>query len=56
MASALIALGGWRSVFWAVTAAGVLGLLLAVLQLKETRPAEHRADTSWASVLAVNGT
>ncbi len=50
--SGLIAVGGWRAVFWAVTVAGIVGLLLAVLQLKETRPAEHRADTSWASVLA----
>ena len=50
--SALIAVGGWRAVFWAVTIAGVVGLLLATLQLQETRPAEHRADTSWASVLA----
>ncbi|HEY9237019.1 MULTISPECIES: multidrug effflux MFS transporter [Phenylobacterium] len=49
--SALIAVGGWRSVFWAVTIAGVVGLLLAALQLQETRPAEHRAETSWSGIL-----
>jgi len=50
--SALIAAGGWRAVFWAVTIAGVVSLLLALLQLEETRPAERRAETSWSSVLA----
>lgn len=50
--SALIAVSGWRGVFWAVTIAGIIGLVLAVLQLEETRPAAHREGSSWGSALS----
>jgi DHA1 family bicyclomycin/chloramphenicol resistance-like MFS transporter len=40
---------GWRGVFWALTAAGVIAFLLAATQLQETREIHHRADSSWAS-------
>ncbi|WP_309682434.1 multidrug effflux MFS transporter [Polaromonas sp.] len=50
--SGVIALGGWRAVFWAVTVAGVAGLLLTGLTLKETRPTEDRLQSSVGSALA----
>lgn len=40
--SAVIAVGDWRWVFWAVTVAAVLGLLAMVRGLPETRGAEAR--------------
>lgn len=49
--SGIIAVLGWRAVFWAITAAAVLALFLAVTQLKETRPAHLRADSTWRTVL-----
>ena len=50
--SLLIELSGWRAVFWAVTVAGVLSLLLLAARLPETRPAHERRDSSWAGALA----
>jgi len=50
--SGVIALGGWRAVFWAVTVAGVAGLLLTGMTLKETRPPEDRVESSVRSALA----
>jgi DHA1 family bicyclomycin/chloramphenicol resistance-like MFS transporter len=50
--SIIIAAFGWRGVFWALTVAGGLAFLLAVTQLKETREAHHRADSSWGTALA----
>ncbi len=53
--SLLIESLGWRSVFWAVTAAGVLGLVLLATSLPETRPPEQRVDSSVGSALAGYG-
>jgi MFS transporter, DHA1 family, multidrug resistance protein len=50
--SLIIAAFGWRGVFWALTCAGAAAFLLAATQLKETREAHHRADSSWASAFA----
>jgi DHA1 family bicyclomycin/chloramphenicol resistance-like MFS transporter len=47
--SIIIAAFGWRGVFWALTVAGGIAFLLAATQLKETREAHHRADSSWTS-------
>ncbi|MBA3594975.1 MAG: Bcr/CflA family efflux MFS transporter, partial [Polaromonas sp.] len=44
--SLLIESLGWRSVFWAVTVAGVAGLVLLASSLPETRPPEQRVDSS----------
>ncbi|HEY3048606.1 MAG TPA: multidrug effflux MFS transporter [Polaromonas sp.] len=50
--SGVIALGGWRAVFWAVTVAGIAGLLLTGMTLNETRPPEDRVESSVRSALA----
>jgi DHA1 family bicyclomycin/chloramphenicol resistance-like MFS transporter len=50
--SIIIASFGWRGVFWALSAAAVIALLLAATQLRETREAHHREDSSWASAFA----
>jgi DHA1 family bicyclomycin/chloramphenicol resistance-like MFS transporter len=42
---------GWRSVFWAVTAAGLLGLVLMASSLTETRLPAQRLDSSLGSAL-----
>ena len=49
--SLLIEWAGWRSVFWAVTVAGILGLALLATSLRETRPASQRVDSSVRSAL-----
>jgi len=46
--SAVIGLGGWRWVFWAVTAAAVLGMLAMVRGLPETRGPAARGDSQLA--------
>jgi DHA1 family bicyclomycin/chloramphenicol resistance-like MFS transporter len=43
---------GWRAVFWAVTIAAVLAVVLLATSLKETRPSEHRGGSSFASAMA----
>ena len=43
---------GWRGVFWAVTIAAVLAIALTAIGLEETRPAEHRGESSFASAWA----
>ena len=53
--SLLIESLGWRSVFWAVTVAAVLGLVLLTTSLPETRPPERRVDSSVRSALAAYG-
>jgi len=53
--SLLIESLGWRSVFWAVTVAAVLGLALLATSLPETRPPAQRVDSSVASALAAYG-
>ena len=49
--SLLIESLGWRSVFWAVTVAAVLGLVLLATSLRETRPVAERANSSVRSAL-----
>jgi len=53
--SLVIALTGWRGVFWAVALASVAGLLLTGISLKETRPAEERVESSLGSALRAYG-
>jgi DHA1 family bicyclomycin/chloramphenicol resistance-like MFS transporter len=53
--SVLIESVGWRSVFWAVTVAAAIGLLLLAFSLEETRPPGDRVDSSFASALAGYG-
>lgn len=50
--SFLIEWAGWRSVFWAVTVAAVLGLFLLATRLPETRPMAQRAGASFRSAVA----
>ncbi len=50
--SAVIAFYGWRGVFWAVTIAAFIGLILLSTQLKETRSKEDRAGSSFRSAMA----
>ena len=53
--SVLIEAFGWRSVFWAVTVAAGLGLLLLATSLPETRPPEKRVDSSFGSAITAYG-
>ncbi len=53
--SLLIESLGWRSVFWAVTVAGVAGLVLLATSLPETRPPAQRVDSSVGSALKAYG-
>ncbi len=50
--SGVIALAGWRGVFWAVAVAAIAGLLLVSQGLRETRPAAERLESSLASALS----
>jgi DHA1 family bicyclomycin/chloramphenicol resistance-like MFS transporter len=50
--SLIIGAFGWRAVFAVLTVAALAGLLLAATQLRETRPAEHRSDSTWRSALS----
>jgi len=49
--SLLIEAWGWRSVFWAVTVAAGLGVLLMATSLTETRQASQRVDSSFGSAI-----
>ena len=49
--SGVIAIGGWRLVFWVVTLAAVLGLAAMVRGLPETRDAAARRDSNIGDVL-----
>lgn len=53
--SALIAVTGWRGVFWAVALAATAGLALVFTTLSETRPASERVQSSLASALHAYG-
>jgi DHA1 family bicyclomycin/chloramphenicol resistance-like MFS transporter len=53
--SAVIAVSGWRGVFWVVTLAVVAALATVATVLKETRPPEDRVESSLASALAGYG-
>ncbi|WP_048648163.1 multidrug effflux MFS transporter [Nitratireductor soli] len=43
---------GWRAVFWFVTVAAILAIVLLATSLKETRPAEQRQGSSLRTALA----
>lgn len=49
--SILIEAFGWRSVFWAVTLAAGIGIVMIATSLEETRPPEARVDSSVASAI-----
>ena len=49
--SGVIALSGWRGVFWAVALAAMAGLLLVRATLSETRPPEQRVESSIGGAL-----
>ena len=53
--SGVIAVIGWRGVFWALTAAAVIALLLATFALEETRPPEARKGSSWGGAFRAYG-
>lgn len=53
--SAVIALAGWRGVFWVVAVAALAGLVLVHRALHETRPAAQRVANSLGSALAGYG-
>ena len=53
--SAVIAVTGWRGVFWGVTLAGLAGLVLIYTLLDETRPASDRVESSLGSALRAYG-
>ncbi|MET0207598.1 MAG: multidrug effflux MFS transporter [Burkholderiaceae bacterium] len=50
--SGVIAVAGWRGVFWAVTLASLAALAMAGVFLKETRPPADRVESSLGSALA----
>ncbi|WP_177239282.1 multidrug effflux MFS transporter [Variovorax sp. PDC80] len=50
--SGVIAVTGWRGVFWAVTVAAVAGLAMMATLLAETRPASERVESSIGSALS----
>ena len=50
--SGVIAVAGWRGVFWVVAVAAVAGLVLVARGLQETRPASERLESSVASALS----
>ncbi|MDB5964341.1 MAG: Bcr/CflA family drug resistance efflux transporter, partial [Polaromonas sp.] len=54
--SLLIELGSWRSVFWAVTVAALMGMALLATSLPETRPPAERLGSSIGSALRGYGT
>ncbi|MGV3679191.1 MAG: multidrug effflux MFS transporter [Acidovorax sp.] len=53
--SGVIALAGWRGVFWAVAIAAVAGLALVYASLGETRPAKDRVESSLGGALRAYG-
>lgn len=53
--SGVIALTGWRGVFWVVALAAVAGLVLVSQGLPETRPPSERRESSLGSALAGYG-
>jgi DHA1 family bicyclomycin/chloramphenicol resistance-like MFS transporter len=53
--SFVIAVFGWRGVFWALTVAAIIALGLATFQLQETRPPEARKGSSWFGAFRAYG-
>ncbi|WP_395017694.1 multidrug effflux MFS transporter [Dongia sp.] len=53
--SGVIAVIGWRGVFWALTVAALIAILLAVFALEETRPHAARRGSSWGGAFRAYG-
>jgi MFS transporter, DHA1 family, multidrug resistance protein len=53
--SLLIDVAGWRSVFWATGAIGVVGLAMTVSLIQETRDPAERAQSSWGGTVTAFG-
>ncbi|GKT00327.1 multidrug effflux MFS transporter [Acidovorax sp. SUPP3434] len=53
--SGVIALTGWRGVFWVVAVAAIAGLALVYGALRETRPAADRVESSLGGALRAYG-
>ncbi len=53
--SGVIALAGWRAVFWAIALAALAGLALLAFSLEETRPPSARVESSLGSALRAYG-
>jgi DHA1 family bicyclomycin/chloramphenicol resistance-like MFS transporter len=53
--SVTVSLANWRVIFWAVTVAALLGIVMISLWLRETRPAAQRAASSLGSAMAGYG-
>lgn len=53
--SLVIRFASWRGIFWAVTGASAIGLLLVAVALEETRPAAQRVNSGVSSALAGYG-
>lgn len=53
--SLVIQFGDWRGIFWVMAGTGVLSMVLAVIALKETRPAAARVESSLGSALTGYG-
>ncbi|MGI4811899.1 MAG: multidrug effflux MFS transporter [Janthinobacterium lividum] len=50
--SLVIGAFGWRGVFVVLTLAAVIAFVLTLTQLKETRPPEHRAHSTWRNAFS----
>jgi len=49
--SIVTAFGDWRSIFWVMVAAAMLGLLLAIFCLEQSRPEQSRSESSLSGAL-----
>ena len=50
--SFVVAAMGWRAIFWVMSVAAVLGLVVTRLQLQETRTPAAREGSSWRSAVS----
>ncbi len=55
LGSAIISLSDWRGVFWAVTLAALMGLVLTATVLQETRPAAQRVQSNLGNLGNLGG-
>jgi len=53
--SLMIDLAGWRSVFWVIAVIAVLGMVLVLTSLRETRPPELRTSSGLRSAMVSYG-
>jgi DHA1 family bicyclomycin/chloramphenicol resistance-like MFS transporter len=53
--SVVIAFGDWRLLFWVMAVVGIVGLVLSVVALRETRPRHQRTESSIGSALRAYG-